>query len=160
MFYSRALFFISILFLTSCHREGQVFVELDSSESGIDFFNAVQDSEKVNILDYLYFYNGGGVAAGDINNEVWRICFLFQTLAQTNSIKTKEIYNSKMLVNKRRLKAFQLGTLESQWSILTMTDGWIFMFVRLSVSMGSWDKMSCISIKRMALLKNKPPGMV
>ena len=69
MFYSRALFFISILFLTSCHREGLVFVELDSSESGIDFFNAVQDSEKVNILDYLYFYNGGGVAAGDINND-------------------------------------------------------------------------------------------
>ena len=46
-----------------------MFVELDSSESGIDFFNAVQDSEKVNILDYLYFYNGGGVAAGDINND-------------------------------------------------------------------------------------------
>ena len=145
MFYNRVLFFISILLLTSCHREGQVFVEVDPSESGIDFFNAVQDNEKVNILDYLYFYNGGGVAAGDINDGLEDL--FVSNLGPNKLYQNKGNLNSKMLVNKRRLKAFQLGTLESQWSILTMTDGWIFMFVRLSVSMGSWDKMSCISIK-------------
>ena len=51
MFYNRALLFISVLFLTSCNPEGQVFVELDPAKSGIDFFNAVKDNEKVNILD-------------------------------------------------------------------------------------------------------------
>ncbi len=27
------------------------------------------ETDDLNILDYLYFYNGGGVAVGDINND-------------------------------------------------------------------------------------------
>ena len=40
-----------------------------SSESGIDFVNKVVDNDDANILDYPYFYNGGGVSVGDINND-------------------------------------------------------------------------------------------
>ena len=40
-----------------------------SSGSGIDFVNRVVDGEDANILDYLYFYNGGGVSVGDINSD-------------------------------------------------------------------------------------------
>ncbi len=40
-----------------------------SSETGITFSNTLQESNELNILDYLYFYNGGGVAVGDINND-------------------------------------------------------------------------------------------
>lgn len=42
---------------------------MDKSETGIDFVNRVEDTDTLNILDYLYFYNGGGVAIGDINND-------------------------------------------------------------------------------------------
>ncbi|KAA0989806.1 VCBS repeat-containing protein [Dyadobacter aurulentus] len=46
-----------------------LFKELDASETGIDFVNKVEDSEDVNIFNYRNFYNGGGVAIGDINND-------------------------------------------------------------------------------------------
>lgn len=39
------------------------------SESGINFQNQLVEDEQMNIIEYLYFYNGGGVAAGDINND-------------------------------------------------------------------------------------------
>src|SRR5688572_18540825 len=37
--------------------------------SGIAFVNELPDDTTFNILNYLYYYNGGGVAAGDVNND-------------------------------------------------------------------------------------------
>jgi hypothetical protein len=48
---------------------GQLFQLLDSGQTGIDFVNEVVDGESFNILTYRNFYNGGGVAIGDINND-------------------------------------------------------------------------------------------
>ncbi|SHE70186.1 Repeat domain-containing protein [Arenibacter palladensis] len=50
-------------------KEGEVFRNPSPSETGIDFQNTVTESDDLNILDYLYFYNGGGVAIGDINGD-------------------------------------------------------------------------------------------
>ncbi len=46
-----------------------LFQLLDSKETGIDFINEVVDTDTFNILTYRNFYNGGGVAIGDINND-------------------------------------------------------------------------------------------
>ena len=46
-----------------------IFQLLDPKETGIDFVNEVVDGENFNILTYRNFYNGGGVAIGDINND-------------------------------------------------------------------------------------------
>ncbi|MGY6521031.1 MAG: VCBS repeat-containing protein [Mongoliitalea sp.] len=46
-----------------------LFQLLSSEETGIDFSNNLTSTEELNILEYLYFYNGGGVALGDINND-------------------------------------------------------------------------------------------
>ncbi len=54
---------------TEVNKEPALFTSLDSVRTGINFINEVKDSDKMSILDYLYFYNGGGVGAGDINNE-------------------------------------------------------------------------------------------
>lgn len=40
-----------------------------SAVTGIDFTNALTNTPDWNILEYLYYYNGGGVAIGDINND-------------------------------------------------------------------------------------------
>src|SRR5688572_7610218 len=47
----------------------KLFQLLKPEETGIDFVNEVVDSESFNILTYRNFYNGGGVAIGDINND-------------------------------------------------------------------------------------------
>ncbi|MFD1874207.1 VCBS repeat-containing protein [Hymenobacter bucti] len=46
-----------------------LFSLLSAQETGISFNNAVSETEALNILSYEYFYNGGGVAVGDINND-------------------------------------------------------------------------------------------
>ena len=42
---------------------------MESSSTGIDFENANIDTDSLSIIDYLYYYNGAGVAVGDINND-------------------------------------------------------------------------------------------
>ena len=63
------LFFFSFLISCSTKNEGEVFKKLSSKDTGIHFENNLTESDDLNILDYLYFYNGGGVAIGDINND-------------------------------------------------------------------------------------------
>ncbi len=47
----------------------KLFKEVNSSHSGVDFINEVHNSEDFNIFNYRNFYNGGGVAIGDVNND-------------------------------------------------------------------------------------------
>lgn len=58
-------------FLFSCRKssEPSLFNKLDSTATGISFTNQITENEQFNIIEYLYFYNGAGVAAGDINND-------------------------------------------------------------------------------------------
>ena len=46
-----------------------LFVRLDPEDSGITFENALAESAEFNIINYLYYFNGGGVAAGDVNGD-------------------------------------------------------------------------------------------
>ncbi|QMU31307.1 VCBS repeat-containing protein [Adhaeribacter radiodurans] len=46
-----------------------LFELTDSSKTGITFSNNLQDTKDFNILSYLYYYNGAGVAAGDVNQD-------------------------------------------------------------------------------------------
>ncbi|WP_335964948.1 VCBS repeat-containing protein [Galbibacter sp. PAP.153] len=42
-----------------------------ASKTGIEFKNKLTNSPNLNILNYLYYYNGAGIAAGDFNNDGW-----------------------------------------------------------------------------------------
>ncbi|MBO0321371.1 VCBS repeat-containing protein [Muricauda sp. CAU 1633] len=46
-----------------------LFTLLPSEETGITFINSVENQKDFNIFKYRNFYNGGGVAIGDINND-------------------------------------------------------------------------------------------
>jgi enediyne biosynthesis protein E4 len=46
-----------------------LFTKLEASQTGIDFKNEVKNSPEMNVFKYRNFYNGGGVAIGDINND-------------------------------------------------------------------------------------------
>ncbi|HLZ87081.1 MAG TPA: VCBS repeat-containing protein, partial [Puia sp.] len=63
---------ILLLLLAAGCKPGQdnrLFTRLDKDATGIDFQNTLFDGEALNVLNYIYFYNGGGVAIGDINND-------------------------------------------------------------------------------------------
>ncbi len=61
--------FISIIFFASCNNSGEVFESLSSSHTHISFVNKPEEHKAFGILYELYYYNGGGVAIGDINND-------------------------------------------------------------------------------------------
>ena len=60
---------ILLVFSGCSQKEGQLFKNPSPKETGIDFVNTITETDDLNILDYLYFYDGGGVAVGDINND-------------------------------------------------------------------------------------------
>ena len=59
-----------------CTAEPALFEIIPSSQSGVDFSNTLKEESDLSILDYLYYYNGGGVAVGDINNDGYPDVFL------------------------------------------------------------------------------------
>ncbi|MFV5694617.1 VCBS repeat-containing protein [Flavobacterium sp. LB3P122] len=74
MFNRIILFFLFLFFFTNCSKENlenkdDLFSKLDASNTGIDFVNEVKNGTDMNIFKYRNFYNGGGVAIGDINND-------------------------------------------------------------------------------------------
>lgn len=72
IFYS---FLTCLVFLYSCKKSNNkkkasgIFKLLDVNRTNVSFSNRITESDSLNILDYLYFYNGAGVASADFNND-------------------------------------------------------------------------------------------
>ncbi len=67
----RIVFFFLFIIFVSCSKgnSDSLFTKLDASLTGINFQNEVKNGKNMNIFKYRNFYNGGGVAIGDINND-------------------------------------------------------------------------------------------
>jgi enediyne biosynthesis protein E4 len=63
--------------------ERRLFTRLSPQNSGVTFVNEVEETPEINILSYEYTYNGGGVAAGDFNND--GLCDLYFTGNQVSN---------------------------------------------------------------------------
>ena len=59
----------SFFIFNSCHKPGNLFEKLSPSTTNVHFENNLEKRNAFGILYYLYYYNGGGVAIGDINND-------------------------------------------------------------------------------------------
>lgn len=56
--------------LLSCgENKDTLFTKLEPESTGIKFKNELFEDGPLNVANYIYFYNGGGVAVGDINND-------------------------------------------------------------------------------------------
>jgi hypothetical protein len=98
------------------------------SNTGIDFSNIVQDNQELNILNYRNFYNGGGVAIGDINND--GLPDIFFTANQGSN---------KLYLNKGHFKFEDVSAKagfknKKQWStgvvmVDVNNDGWLDIFI-------------------------------
>ncbi len=60
---------IVVIGFSSCQDSSHLFTRVSSEQSGIIFNNVITVSDSMNILDYEYLYNGGGVGVGDFNND-------------------------------------------------------------------------------------------
>ncbi|ARV12373.1 hypothetical protein BTO09_08455 [Gilvibacter sp. SZ-19] len=63
-----------LLLLVACESKPEEpkdyrFEIVAADSSGIDFENRLLSRPQRNILNYIYYYNGGGLAAGDFNND-------------------------------------------------------------------------------------------
>lgn len=74
-------------------RGNGLFEKVDSAHSGIRFVNTVTNTKEFNIFNYRNFYNGGGVALGDINND-----------GLTDVFFTANMGSNKLYLNKGNLQ--------------------------------------------------------
>ena len=62
-----------VLLLWSCGKPKPpvpvLFKTLDDEQTGLHFTNKLTPTAQFNIFQYMYFYNGAGVGAGDFNND-------------------------------------------------------------------------------------------
>jgi len=62
-------FFILLVCIGFSQQQQHLFTNLNAAQTGIKFQNKLVETPLQNIITYEYFYNGGGVAAGDFNND-------------------------------------------------------------------------------------------
>ena len=123
---------ISTIIISSCHSKTELqkpalFTLMDST-TGINFTNIVKNSKDFNIFNYRNFYNGGGVATGDINNDGLADVFF-----------TANMGSNKLYLNKGNFQfedvSAKAGFIDkSQWSTGVVmvdinSDGWLDIYV-------------------------------
>lgn len=74
-------------------KKDKLFSLLTTEETGISFRNEIENQKNFNIFKYRNFYNGGGVAIGDINNDGLQDIFMTANMGQ-----------NKLYLNKGNLK--------------------------------------------------------
>ena len=89
--------------------ESPIFTEVSSLESGIHFENSVVQEGENNVLNYSYFFNGGGVALMDINNDSLQDIYF-----------TGNMVENKLYLNKGNLQFEDI----TQKAGVACTEGW------------------------------------
>lgn len=126
---SRLLILFSLLLLAcGTEKSETLFSLVPSGKSGITFKNTLRETPEFNVMNYSYFYNGGGVAAGDVNND--GLCDLFFTgnLVASHLYLNQGNWKFKNVAREAGIEAAGL------WNTgVTMTDingdGWLDIYI-------------------------------
>ncbi|NJO25747.1 MAG: VCBS repeat-containing protein, partial [Bacteroidia bacterium] len=132
-----SLFVCFHFLLLSCNQKKKVgytppadalFVKLSAAETGMNFVNSIEDGKDYNILTYRNFYNGGGVAIGDINNDDLPDVFLTANLGESKlfvnkgGFKFEDITPASGIISKR---GWRTGVTFADVN----ADGWLDIYV-------------------------------
>src|SRR4051794_4973387 len=73
MIFKKSVFytFSAVALLFSCNgvNKATLFALQSNDDIGINFINQLNDQDRTNVFSYRNYYNGGGVAIGDVNND-------------------------------------------------------------------------------------------
>ncbi len=138
-----AIILLCILF-SGCQKKailrGRLFTPVEPSATGIDFINRVEDSDQLNIIKYLYFYNGGGVAVGDINNDGLPDIYF-----------TSNLGPNKLYLNEGNLKFRDI----TQQAKVAGTDNWTTGVTMADVNGDGWLDIYVCEVGRYLHLKGR-----
>ena len=110
--------------------EPPLFTRLTPEETGIDFSNYVQETPEFNINVFIYAYNGGGVAAGDINKD--GLIDLYFSGTQAHSPNRLYINKGNMKFEEVSAKAGVDDSVGVRYGISMIDingDGWLDIYV-------------------------------
>ncbi len=119
------LFFIALVYtIAGCRQSNdKLFTKVSSSTSNINFKNILVEDEEFNVLKYPYFYNGGGVAVGDINND-----------GLTDIFFTGNMVKNRLYLNKGNFKFEDI----TQKSTVADKQGWCTGVTMADVNADGW----------------------
>jgi len=113
---------------TSQRSENTLFELVPSSKSGIQFLNQVDNTEDFNIFSYRNFYNGGGAAIGDLNNDGLADVFLTSNMGDNKLYLNKGNFEFEDITQ----KAGVAGTKFWSTGVVLVdinADGWLDIYV-------------------------------
>lgn len=105
-----------------------LFVKMLPEATGITFQNIVQDDSTYNILTYRNFYNGGGVAIGDINNDGLPDVFLTANLGESKLYLNKGDFKFTDITSKTNIKS-KRGWRTGVTMADVNADGWLDIYI-------------------------------
>lgn len=120
----KSLLVLFCISLWSCNtnKKEEVLFELQEN-SGVDFVNSIRDTRDFNIFSYRNFYNGGGAAVGDINNDGLADVFF-----------TANMGNNKLYLNKGDFKFEDI----SKKAGIEQSDKWNTGVVMVDINSDGW----------------------
>ncbi|HUH32339.1 MAG TPA: CRTAC1 family protein, partial [Daejeonella sp.] len=121
---------VPVIFLLSCSREKDdtLFSLLDNGGLGIDFVNKLEDRPGTNVFTFRNYYNGGGVAIGDVNNDGINDIYLTSNQGDNQLLINNGNWQFENVAEKAGVKG------SKYWSTgVTMvdinSDGWLDIYV-------------------------------
>jgi len=105
-----------------------LFTEINALESGVNFINEIPESSAMNSMVYEYFYNGGGVAVGDIDNDGLTDIYFTSNLKDNKLYLNKGNFKFEDITNTANVKG-SFGWTTGVSMVDINTDGWLDIYV-------------------------------
>jgi len=101
-------FFLFLLIISGCNSESnqrQLFYKIPSELSGVDFENNLYPREDFNMYIFRNFYNGGGVAAGDVTGNGFPDLFFTGNMTSNRLYENLGDFNFRDITDKAGLNS-------------------------------------------------------
>lgn len=146
-----------LLILFSCKKKSDVPLFQLMGNTGISFRNDVTDGKLENSFLFRNFYNGGGVAIGDLNNDGWADVFL------TSNMGENKLYLNKGNFTFEDITARGGFSQDSMWSSGVVladinNDGWLDIYVCNSGRMSTGNRRNKLYINNHNLTFTESAG--